>query len=428
MKLFTALGPGDIVAAHRAQLSGDATAGETSIIFSGQVVEFCQAQGIELLALSCNQRRDTIQDGRSQLENRPRWCEKCSGVRYHLSRIWYAVYLAMRAWRFGADLAVIDSGTAHYFAFALFGFFQIPVAINFHNTLWPNGFEPKGRIARLILALDAWFFRHVTFATAGVSPECGRQVRQLAGSQVPYLEYRTQYRCEEFQFRRADSDRNPFRVIYVGRIERNKGVFDIAAIAQSLRGRSRGRISFDLCGHGGALQELRAIVAKQGLDDVVHVHGRVPRSKLFELLERAHAVIVPTRSDFCEGLPAVCAEAVLCGLPIVTSRLSNAIPLLSPAIMEAEPENIESFANAVLRLAEDRDEYDELSRACPGLAQQFCDRSQSYPAALDRLISTRFPQWRRLTSYDAVFARLGRCTQGSPITATEGEHESGRIR
>ena len=125
---------------------------------------------------------------------------------------------------------------------------------------------------------------------------------------------------------------------------------------------------------------------------------------------RAHAVIVPTRADFCEGLPLSCAEAVLSGLPIVTSRLSNAIPVLGPALIETEPENIESYAKAILRLAEDRVTYDQLSNACLRLAGQFLDRSQSYPAAIDRVIAHLFPNWKTLDSYEPLFARLtGSC-------------------
>ena len=113
MKLFAALGPGDIVSAHRSYLRG-AIPSETSIIFSGQLFEYCRERGVELLALSYNRRSDTLRDGPLQIENRPRWFEGRSGALYHLSKVIYALYLVIRARRFGADLAIIDSGSAHY--------------------------------------------------------------------------------------------------------------------------------------------------------------------------------------------------------------------------------------------------------------------------------------------------------------------------
>jgi glycogen synthase len=406
VKLFAALGPGDIVAVHRAQINGATFDHGTQYTFSGQLLEYCREQGIETLAVSNNRRVDSLRDGLLQVENRPRIFEKHGGMLYHLSRIAYALYLVVRACRFRADLATIDSGSAHYFALSLFRLVGIPIVVNFHNVLWPNGFEPKGRTARLVRALDGLFFRSIVRATTGISPECGRQARQLAGCALPFFEFRSQYRNGEFQPAAHDRDRSPFFVIFVGRIEKSKGVLDIPSIAEGISKRSSVQVLFEVCGSGGALPELKLVVAEKGLSDVVRVHGRVPRAELFELYSRAHAVIVPTRSNFGEGLPAVCAEAVLSSLPIVTTRLSNAIPVLGPAIIEAEPENIDSYASAVLKLAEDPITYNRLRNACPDCARQFVDRYQGYPAALDRLIAYIFPKWKLLTNYDPLFARL----------------------
>src|SRR5262245_42645439 len=114
MKLFAALGSGDIVAAHRAQISETPIPSETSITFSGQLLEYCRERGIQVLALSHNARADNLRDGQLRVENCPRWSTGKRGFRYHISNILYGIYLAIRAKRFRADLAVIDSGTTHY--------------------------------------------------------------------------------------------------------------------------------------------------------------------------------------------------------------------------------------------------------------------------------------------------------------------------
>jgi glycosyltransferase involved in cell wall biosynthesis len=413
MKLFVALGPGDIVSAHRAMMAGERSS-ETSIIASGQLLEYCRAQSIETLALSYHRRKDSLHDELLWLENRPRVWEVSSGGRYHLSRIFYGLYLCMRAWQFGADLAIIDSGSTHYFALAGFRLIGIPVAINFHNTLWPNGFEPEQFIQRAINFFDMLFFWWLAAGSTGVSPECGHQVRQLAGPFFPFFEYRCQFGSNEFSSHKQRGERNPFRVIFVGRAERNKGVLDIAAIAERLREQSTTPIVFEVSGDGNALPELRRIVEEKQLGGSIIVHGRLPRTELFQLYSRAHAVIVPTRSDYCEGLPAVCAEAVLSGLPIITSRLSNAVPVLGPSLMEAEPEDIESYVRAIRRLAEDASTYTRLRNACPELAKQFIDRARSYPAATDLLIGHLFPGWKQLKNYEPLFARIGNSKRAFP--------------
>jgi glycogen(starch) synthase len=406
MKLFAALGSGDIVAAHRWQMKKDPFLSETSIIYSGQLLEYCRERKIEILALSHNERVDSLSDGQLQVENKPRRFEG-RGARYHLSSVSYALYLATRAHRFGADLAIVDSGSAHYFALSAFRFFSIPVVINFHNTLWPNSFEPQGWLPKLIRLLDRWFFQRIAVGAIGCSPECGRQVRQLGADTIPFFEYRSQFRRDGFPLSNCrEHDRDSFRVIFVGRIERSKGALDILEMANQLRQRSSVPVVFDVCGDGSGLAELRSATEQKRLGGIVHIHGRLRRPQLLEVYARAHAVVIPTRSDFCEGLPMVCAEAVLSNLPIITSRLSNAITVLGPAIIEAEPDNIESYVQGILTLAEDRALYERMSNACQDLARQFLDRSQSFPAAVDRLIAHLRPDWDLLESYDRLFQRI----------------------
>ena len=99
---------------------------------------------------------------------------------------------------------------------------------------------------------------------------------------------------------------------------------------------------------------------------------------------------------FQKGLPLVCAEAVISNLPIVTSRLSNALDLLGPAIVEAEPDDVCSYVAQIRRLASDLTFYNEKRDQCQLLARQFFDRSKSFPAALDQLILFFRPDWVKL--------------------------------
>src|SRR5262249_16560051 len=257
-----------------------------------------------------------------------------------------------------------------------------------------------------ITALDAWFFRYISSGTAGVSPECGIQVRQLAGPQSPFFEYRAQFRREEFRSELRKHNCNPFRVIFAGRAERSKGILDIADMAEQIRMRSVFSVVFEVCGDGGGLSELRRLVEQKRLQQMVFIYGQIPRPELLQVYARAHAVIVPTRRKFREGLPKVCAEAILSNLPVITSRVSNALQVLGPAVLEAEVENIQSYVDAILKLVEDRALYERLSASCPKLALQFFDRSQSYVAAMDRLIAHVFPSWTVLDDYQPIFARV----------------------
>jgi glycogen synthase len=409
MKLFAALGPGDIVAAHRAQMRGEAVLSETSIIFSGQLFEYCRERGIETLALSRHPRTDCLSDGPLRLENRRRWFERTGGVSYHLGNVAYAFYLAIRARLFGADLAIVDFGSTHAFALTPFRLLGIRVALNFHNTLWPAGHPPEASIARLLLRLDAYFFRRIAVAAMGVSPECGRQVKQLAGRALPYFEYRAQFHREGFDPQRRERGLDPFRVAFIGRVEAAKGALDIPLIAEQTLKQSSRPIVFEVCGDGSALSALKHIVGEKKLTEVVQVHGRLSRPDLLQVYGHAHVVIVPTRSDFGEGFALVCAEAVLAGVPVITNGVVPALEVLRDACVEAETDNVASYVDAILTLAGNPGLYAQLKNACPRLAQQFYDRSQSYPAAVDRLLARTFPSsWKLSAFYEPLFDRIPR--------------------
>lgn len=405
MRLFATLGPGDIVDGHRRQQAGEAFTGETSILFSEQLSEYCKLAGIELLALSYHVRADRVDDGPIHLENSPKPLARRGGPLFHLSQLLYALRLVRAARAFGAHLALIDSGTTHYFLLWLFRLAGIRVVVNFHNVMWPQGFQPRRPLARLIRTLDGVFFRHGLAGVTGCSPECGRQADVLAARRLPYEEWRGQFRREDFAPQLADPASSPFRLLFVGRVEENKGALDLVEIARRLADRAPGRATIDICGEGTALPALRSRIAESGLNDMLVAHGRLERPAIVAAYARAHAIIVPTRGSFCEGMPLVCAEAVIANRPIVTSVLSNAIPVLGPAIAEVAPEDIDGYADAILALADDPAVYRRRADACAGLAEPFFDPGRSYPAAIDRLLA-RLALKRSLSSYDDVFARL----------------------
>jgi glycogen synthase len=403
IRLFAALGPGDVVGARRARLAGQAV-NETSIAFSEQLFAYCRLRNIRTLAISSHARADALIDGPVAMENRAKPFYGRGGLRFHLSLVLYGLYLAARARRFGATVAVIDSGTSHYFALAPFRLLGISVLVNLHNVLWPRGFPPRGRLHRAIRRLNALFFKTACAGAIGVSPECQRQISAQSHAKVPFFEYRCQFRSVGFKVGGVRSN-GVFRIAFVGRAERNKGLLDIPDMAHQLRGRATVPVMFEVCGDGPALAELRSIVLSRGLENQIVVHGRLERQALLDVYSRCDAVIVPTRSDFTEGMPQVCAEAVLSGIPIVTSEVANAFDVVGPATLQAVTDDIESYVGAILSMIEDKALYNRLRAACPDQARQFVDRSQSYPAALDRLLETVAGQ-ARMSDYDQIFSEL----------------------
>jgi len=61
--------------------------------------------------------------------------------------------------------------------------------------------------------------------------------------------------------------------------------------------------------------------------------------------------------------------------------LSNALPVIGECILEAVPENIDSYLAAIRTLAGDSATYARLQSACASASAQFTERSLGYAAA-----------------------------------------------
>jgi colanic acid/amylovoran biosynthesis glycosyltransferase len=106
------------------------------------------------------------------------------------------------------------------------------------------------------------------------------------------------------------------RLLFVGRILAEKGVFVAIEAVRSLRAAGRD-VSLTLVGNGPALETARALVAELGLDGRVELPGRVEPGRLEEIYSSAHVFVFPT--SWPEGFPTVISEAMAAALPIVTT-------------------------------------------------------------------------------------------------------------
>lgn len=180
----------------------------------------------------------------------------------------------------------------------------------------------------------------------------------------------------------AQSPKVPFRVLYAGRIECNKGIYDVISIAQGLEAQCPGRFHFDICGDGSQLPAVQQRILESMLEGVVTCYGFCPRDKLFSIMSAADAVIVPSRKDCEEGFAMICAEAILAGRPVITSAVCPALETIRPAAIEVPPDDVEAYSRAIMSLATDSTLYDEKRRACQDLKEQFYNVQNSWGAKL----------------------------------------------
>lgn len=103
------------------------------------------------------------------------------------------------------------------------------------------------------------------------------------------------------------------RLLFVGRLSAEKGILDLLASWPP-------SVPLTIVGHGPLEDEARTLSDSRGL--LVDFEGRVSDQRLTDVLRSATALVFP--SSWREGAPAVYAEALSAGLPVI-SVAGNAV-------------------------------------------------------------------------------------------------------
>lgn len=122
---------------------------------------------------------------------------------------------------------------------------------------------------------------------------------------------------------RAPGEACPFQILYVGSLERRKGVdVLLAALARV----AIAQWHLDVVGGGPEASALKALAARLGIEASVTFHGSQGNAAVQEAMVMADVLVVPSRigpRNQTEGLPTVIVEALSIGLPVIASRLTG---------------------------------------------------------------------------------------------------------
>jgi glycosyltransferase involved in cell wall biosynthesis len=128
--------------------------------------------------------------------------------------------------------------------------------------------------------------------------------------------------------------------------------------------------SLDVVGDGMSLPEFQAQAESLDVSDRVTFHGRVDHEAVVSLLNQADLFCYPTTAS--EGFPKVVLEAMACGLPVITTRVSVLPDLIgSGGGLLLDEATASDVAEAVVKALSDRDRYRIMSQRAIETAAQF---------------------------------------------------------
>jgi glycogen synthase len=330
-----------------------------------------------------------VQCGRFIFDNRPR-TPGLRGVRFHLQFIPWFAFAAPPILRFKPDVLITTDNAPYWFLWSFMWLvFRIPTVPSFHAVLWPK-YQPRTSHVRLLWQLNRWLalrYMKIMLVTADdITLQIEHLLGRRASHRVRFVRHFPTYPPSQFAAIPAPRVESftQFRILFAGRIEVNKGVYDLLEIARRLDVRRPGVFQFDICGDGSELASLRAQAESMAN---VSVHGYCDAAKLTEIIGQCHAWIVPTKSTFAAGYEMVCAEAILACRPLITSSVCPALEDVREASIEVAPDDIESYCAAILKLWDDKAYYWSKQEACVYLHGVFYNKELSWGAKMKLILN-----------------------------------------
>jgi glycosyltransferase involved in cell wall biosynthesis len=189
-------------------------------------------------------------------------------------------------------------------------------------------------------------------------------------------------------------------VLFVGRLMKAKGVFDIVdALPIMLQ---QAACHLFIVGEGKDGRELRERIRARRLDDHVTLTGYLSGAQLTRVYTDAAVFVLPTSWD--EGFPTVLSEAMDAGLAIVTTRIRGAADHLSEGrnALFVNPHDVDGLAAAIVKLLRDPALRTRMAAANREILRKFEPDivAAEYVEVLEEILGTRrraqAAAWRNL--------------------------------
>ncbi|WP_435156756.1 glycosyltransferase family 4 protein [Haladaptatus sp. DFWS20] len=232
----------------------------------------------------------------------------------------------------------------------------------FHHIAIDSFFDTHPFPQNILGFVSQWFgvFQERNNPTVSVSPSTTEELISRGHDPNTVYEIRNGLSLKKYK---PGTESNKPRIVYVGGLERYKGVDRIPEIHQAIQEKMRSPVHLDVAGRDGPVQEIIEKYCEEF--DEANYHGFVTEEKKLDLLQSAWIFIAPSR---VEGWGIAVLEANACGTPAVGSDVNG----LRDSIRDGEtgllakgsdPELFASKIKHILIESERRSEFAEQARS-----------------------------------------------------------------
>ncbi|WP_200171845.1 glycosyltransferase family 4 protein [Tomitella cavernea] len=249
-------------------------------------------------------------------------------------------------------------------AIALAEDFRVPLVSTIHATeAGRHAGWVSSNMNRQVHSVE-WWLANASDSLITCSESMHDEVTTLFGPDLPEITtIRNGINLQTWSFRprcRSAASEGPPRLLYVGRLEYEKGVQDAIAALPAIHDEHPGT-TLTIAGEGTQRQWLADCAAEHDVADAVRFLGRLDHAELLEQLHAADAAVLPSRY---EPFGIVALEAAATGTPLVASTAGG----LGEAVVDGRtgysfaPSDPDDLAKAVCRSLEDPERTQDLAR------------------------------------------------------------------
>jgi len=150
---------------------------------------------------------------------------------------------------------------------------------------------------------------------------------------------------------------NIFRFLYIGQIEKHKGIIFLIKIFNELIKKTKQDVELTIAGDGSCLD----VVKKMAEKSRINILGKINREKVFEYLSKADCLVAPS---LCyENSPTVIYEAFSAGVPVIAPGIGGITELMEDnQDMLFDLGNEEDLINKMLLLLNKKEELEKIKK------------------------------------------------------------------
>ncbi|WP_422748542.1 glycosyltransferase family 4 protein [Mycobacterium sp. WMMD1722] len=205
-------------------------------------------------------------------------------------------------------------------AIALAQFFDVPLVSTIHATeAGRHSGWVSGPTSRQVHAIESWLVRETDFLVT-CSASMGDEIAALFGPGIAEIRViRNGIDAARWPFALRRPRTGPPRLLYLGRLEYEKGVHDLIAALPRIR-RAHPGTTLTIAGEGTQQDWLAEQARRHRVRRAVHFAGHLGHDELVDTLHGADVAVLPSHY---EPFGIVALEAAATGTPLVTADVGG---------------------------------------------------------------------------------------------------------